>query len=112
MDFRSSMTMSPRTNRRVPRLSLALALVFGLSSAPSARAHGGGGHGGGKGPGAGHHAAGGGQNPGSHGGHSSAWQDDATSINGPLTFNPYDLPAARFQRYMQHVFHHDQQGHP
>lgn len=109
--------------RHVLAASSVLAVLWLAPQPALAHGGGGGGHGGG-----GHVSSGGGHtstgsNHGSGpftttrsyhggGGGSGANTRDASYIDGPLTFNPYDLPAARMHRYFQNLFHHDAPAQP
>lgn len=116
--------MSPRSTR-IPAVAQAiLSLSLLLASAAPASAHGGGHGGAGSGghpgvgqshgtPGPAHHG-GGVINPstvhhpaGSGDRGSSSWSSGAGTSGDTLAFNPYDLPEARFSRFVQHLFHGD-----
>jgi hypothetical protein len=111
-------TMLFPTIDRSSRLASSLALGLVVLSTPSALAHGGGGGHGGGGHGSGHastghHSSAIGRTTGFHpGGGGGSSTRDASYVDGPLTFNPNDLPAARMHRYFEHLFHHDGNAHP
>jgi hypothetical protein len=114
--------MAPRTNRIPALVHATLSLSLLLASASPTWAHGGG-HGGGGSGGAGHGGSGGSRGMAGRGHHGggvinpstvhhpsgsgrglSSWSGGAGASGSSLAFNPYDLPEARLNRFVQHLF--------